>query len=158
MVNIVSGGQTGVDRAALDTAIEAGIPHGGYCPKGRLAEDGQVPAKYELTETDSRDYAARTKQNVIESDATLIFSRGGHLEGGTAKTREFAIAHERPVLVIDEATPVNTAITDLVHFEKDIGFRTLNVAGPRESEAPNLGAYVQEVLAAFFCSIGTAEG
>ena len=73
-LTIVSGGQTGVDRAALDWAIEKGWPHGGYCPKGRIAEDGLIPGKYNLKEIKSGKYRIRTRLNVIHSDATLILS------------------------------------------------------------------------------------
>jgi predicted Rossmann-fold nucleotide-binding protein len=69
---LVSGGQTGVDRAALDVAIACGIPHGGWCPRGRISEAGPIPAHYQLTETDSFKYWVRTERNVIDSDATLI--------------------------------------------------------------------------------------
>jgi hypothetical protein len=73
---IISGGQTGVDRAALDAAIELGIPHGGHCPRGRRAEDGRIPDRYQLTETDSAQYRVRTERNVLDADATLILCRG----------------------------------------------------------------------------------
>ncbi|HEY7840487.1 MAG TPA: putative molybdenum carrier protein, partial [Gammaproteobacteria bacterium] len=92
---IVAGGQTGVDRAALDAAIRHGIAHGGWCPRGRLAEDGTVPDRYALRETNSWDYAERTERNVLDSNGTLILN-SGPLEGGTLLTREFAEEHGRP--------------------------------------------------------------
>src|SRR3954447_2385050 len=89
---IVSGGQTGVDRAALDFAIRRGIPHGGYCPKGRRSESGRIAAKYKLSECASPDYAMRTALNVVHSDGTLILARG-RLEGGTQRTVDLCIEH-----------------------------------------------------------------
>src|SRR5258706_8881055 len=91
---IISGGQTGVDRGALLAAIELGIPHGGYCPRGRLAEDGVIDGRFELTELESPQYHIRTERNVIESDGTIIIHRGP-LFGGTALTEKFACRHNR---------------------------------------------------------------
>ena len=97
---IISGGQTGVDRAALDVAISFGIDHGGFVPKGRKAEDGVIATGYNLTELDTRRYAARTEKNVAHSDGTLIISRGG-LKGGSRLTRTLALSHEKPWLNLD---------------------------------------------------------
>jgi len=97
---IISGGQTGADRAALDVAIKLGIPHGGWIPKGRLAENGMIPAEYKLQEMPTDSYAARTEQNVIDSDGTLIVSHG-KLTGGSELTLEFAIQHKKKLLHID---------------------------------------------------------
>lgn len=130
---IISGGQTGVDRAALDLALELGVPCGGFCPRGRLAEDGPLDDRYPLTETPSADYAQRTEWNVIHSDATLILHRD-RLRGGTALTARLARAHGRPVRVVElaqETDPQGVA-------EWARGFRVLNVAGPRESQAPGI--------------------
>jgi hypothetical protein len=96
----VSGGQTGVDRAALDFAIRRGIPHGGYCPKGRRSESGRIAAKYQLTECASADYAMRTALNVAHSDGTLILTRG-RPEGGTQRTVFLCREYGKPALVID---------------------------------------------------------
>ena len=93
-VKIISGGQTGVDRAALDVAVELEIPHGGWCPKGRLAEDGRIPDSYKLRETTSREYAVRTEQNVLDSDGTLILYRES-ISGGTELTLRLAEKHRR---------------------------------------------------------------
>ena len=101
---VVSGGQTGVDRAALDVALMLGIPCGGWCPKGRLAEDGVIPPHYPLRESDSRDYAYRTRLNVRDSDGTLILHRGV-LNGGTALTLRCARELGRPVFVVDLEHP-----------------------------------------------------
>ncbi|HEY7840847.1 MAG TPA: putative molybdenum carrier protein [Gammaproteobacteria bacterium] len=134
---IVSGGQTGVDRAALDAAIRHGIAHGGWCPRGRLAEGGTVPDRYALRETNSWDYAERTEKNVLDSNGTLILN-SGPLEGGTLLTREFAEEHGRPWLLVDlEAGLDAPAVRDWLRA-RNIG--VLNVAGPRESKRP--GIYV----------------
>ena len=97
---VVSGGQTGVDRAALDVAIYLDIPHGGWCPRGRRAEDGRIPETYQLRETSSRDYASRTEQNILDSDATLILY-AKKLSGGSGLTLRLAQQHRRPVLCVD---------------------------------------------------------
>lgn len=76
-LRVISGGQTGVDRAALDVALELGLPCGGWCPAGRRAEDGPIPARYPLTETAGADYVERTRRNVVEADATLVLCHGG---------------------------------------------------------------------------------
>lgn len=134
---IVSGGQTGVDRAALDTALYADIPCGGWCPKGRLAEDGAIDALYPLEETPTADYAERTKWNARDSDGTLILVQG-NATGGTAYTVDCAHMFRRPLLIADpELTPVQ-AVRDWIQRE---GIRTLNVAGPRESTSP--GSYAK---------------
>ena len=146
-MKIVSGGQTGVDRGALDAAIALGIAHGGWCPRGRSAEDGRIPDRYRLRETDSPEYRVRTEQNVIDSDATLILCRG-HPRGGTELTRQLAIRHRRPCLVIDLD---ERADADKVRrWLADRRVETLNVAGPRESQSPGIGAraaaFLKEVL------------
>jgi len=97
---IISGGQTGADRAALDIALKFNIPHGGWIPKGRIAEDGPLPDKYQLQEMPTTSYPARTEQNVIDSDATLIFSRG-KTTGGTEFTRKMVLKHKRQLVHID---------------------------------------------------------
>jgi hypothetical protein len=145
---VVSGGQTGVDRAALDVAIALGIPHGGWCPRGRRAEDGTVPARYTLVEHASSDYAARTEANVVDSDATLILARGA-LGGGTALTRDLARRLGRPCLVVDlSASPDPRAVRDWL-ATNDVG--ALNVAGPRESQRPGIG----DEARAFLCNVLT---
>lgn len=134
---IVSGGQTGVDRAALDVALELGIPCGGWCPRGRLAEDGPIPERYPLRETRTPRYARRTLWNVRDSDATLILAREP-LGGGTAYTERCARDLERPCLVVPPDAP-DIAILGRVHAwleENDV--EILNVAGPRESGAPGI--------------------
>ena len=144
-LRIVSGGQTGVDRAALDVAIAAGIPHGGWCPRGRRAEDGAIPARYRLREHRSPTYAARTEANVVDSDGTLVLCRGA-LRGGTARTRALARRHRKPCLVVDLDAGVDPAAVRA--WRARDGVRVLNVAGPRESQRPGIGADAARFLAA----------
>jgi hypothetical protein len=132
-----------VDRAALDVARQLAIPHGGWCPRGRLAEDGPIPADYTLCETPAADPAQRTGWNVRDSDATLILARGP-LHGGTALTAERAGAMGRPLEVVDLAKPADPAHTRRWLAERRI--RILNVAGPRESERPGIGDAAADFL------------
>jgi predicted Rossmann-fold nucleotide-binding protein len=127
---IVSGGQTGVDRAALDAAISVGLEHGGWCPRGRLAEDGIIPPEYQLRETWSADYPARTEQNVRDSDGTLILCHGP-LQGGTDLTWRMTQRHAKPCFVVDLSQPPEQAAARQWLNEQQI--ETLNIAGPRES-------------------------
>ena len=144
-MQIISGGQTGVDRAALDAAMELGIPHRGWCPHGRLAEDGRVPDRYQLRESDSPEYSARTLQNVLDSDATLILCRG-RPRGGTELTLRLAQQHRRPNMVVDfDRTP---EAADVRRWLAERQIEILNVAGPRESQSPGIGATAREFLAA----------
>ena len=101
---IISGGQTGADRAALDFAIEHGLPHGGWCPKGRRAEDATIPSQYQLKETPSKNYSHRTEWNVRDSDGTVIFTIKATLTGGSRKTAEFAENHCKPCLHLSAET------------------------------------------------------
>ena len=135
MRRIVSGGQTGVDRGALDAAIFLGIDHGGWCPRGRLAEDGQIPSRYELTETDSAKYPVRTEQNVIDSDGTLILYQREML-GGTSLTSRLAKEHDKPCLAIDLTGPVDYPATRC--WIADHAIEVLNIAGPRESSSSGI--------------------
>jgi hypothetical protein len=144
---IISGGQTGVDRAALEAAIALGIPHGGWCPQGRLAEDGTIPARYALQETDSPQYAVRTERNVRDSDATLIFCRGTPT-GGTEWTWICAQRFGRPCLIVDLDQPVDCRA--LRHWLASVRPNVLNVAGPRESQAPGIQQQVQQLLIRLF--------
>lgn len=144
---IVSGGQSGVDRAALDAALALGIPCGGWCPKGRHAEDGIIPAHYPLTETTSKDYRVRTRRNVREADGTLILSRGP-LSGGTALTRRLAKEMGKPCLVVDLAQ--RPRVSDVRAWLASNNIRTLNVAGPRESSQPGMHALARRLLQRVF--------
>jgi len=140
---IVSGGQTGVDRAALDAAIALAIPHGGWCPKGRLAEDGTIPPVYQLIETELPDYAERTERNVLDSDATLILCRG-QPTGGTELTWRLAQRHGKPHRVVDLQQPIDWSAVR--RWLRKRGTGTLNVAGPRESQCPGIHAQAAEFL------------
>ncbi len=145
-LKIISGGQTGADRAALAWAIKTGIPHGGWCPKGRRAEDGRIPQRYRLEETLSSNYAERTDWNVRDSDGTVIVSLGTALRGGSEKTRQLALAHQKPCEHISKALHGDLARERLWNFITRERIRTLNVAGPRASEEPGVGAFVRWVL------------
>jgi hypothetical protein len=132
---IVSGGQTGVDRAALDTALLLGIPSGGWCPRGRRAEDGPIDARYPLRETPSADYPERTEWNVRDSDGTLVLTRG-RPSGGTAFTIALARRHGRPLLVLDlEQDPDPSEVQ---RWTETSEVAVLNIAGPRESQQPGI--------------------
>jgi hypothetical protein len=130
VVKVISGGQTGVDRAALDTALELGLSCGGWCPQGRLAEDGMIPPYYPIQETPSADYPQRTEWNVRDSDGTLVLTKGSPT-GGTAFTVEVAARLDRPCLIIDLADPPDISVVRTWVTDHDI--RILNIAGPRES-------------------------
>src|SRR5574340_1479478 len=147
-IKIVSGGQTGVDRGALDAAMAVGVAHGGWCARGRLAEDGRIPDSYQLVETESPEYAVRTERNVLQSDATLSLHRG-RLSGGTELTWRLAQAHARPCMRVDwDHGPSPEDVRCWIETQR-VG--VLNVAGPRESQSPGIGAmateFLQQVLA-----------
>jgi hypothetical protein len=144
---IISGGQTGVDRGALDAAIVLGIEHGGWCPQGRIAEDGPIPESYRLDETDSPDYRVRTEQNVVDSDATLILYRG-QLGGGTLLTFQLAEEHHRPCMTVDLDRPLPPA--EIRRWALDNCIEILNVAGPRESQSPDIGQAARDFIIKLF--------
>ena len=148
---IISGGQSGVDRAALDVALELGLPCGGFCPRGRLAEDGPVDVRYPLTETPSADYAQRTEWNLTHSDATLILHRG-RLRGGTALTMRLARSRGKPTRLVDLAKPADPQPV----AEWTRAFRVLNVAGPRESQSPGIYEAARGFLRAVLSRLGEA--
>lgn len=143
---IVSGGQTGVDRAALDVALELGIPCGGWCPKGRRAEDGLIPDVYPLQESPTANYAERTALNVKDSDGTLILSRGP-LRGGTALTKTFAERYGRPFLIVELRDAKPPSIHDWLTTNS---IHVLNVAGPRESSQPGIAQQAAKFLQMMF--------
>lgn len=133
IIQIISGGQTGTDRAALDAAIDCGVPHGGWCPKGRRAEDGVIPEMYHLKETDSPNYEVRTFANVADSDLTLIFSHGLPV-GGSLLTLKLAEEISKPCIHID----LNKPLQGLGDVFSNIGNAVVNIAGPRASEDPHI--------------------
>jgi Circularly permutated YpsA SLOG family len=158
-LTIVSGGQTGADRAALGFAIDHGLAHGGWCPRGRRAEDGPLDPRYQLRETPSEKYDQRTKWNVRDSDATAIFTLTPELHGGTALTREIAERLGKPWLhlVGDDLSSATIAAsaTRLVAFLAEHQVVRLNVAGPRASQAPLVANFVDQVLSAAWRSEST---
>lgn len=153
ITKIVSGGQTGADQGALESALVCNVNHGGWCPKGRRSENGIIPDKYNLKETASSNYLARTEANVVDSDATIIFTIR-KLTGGSLRTMEFAKKHNKPVLHIDigEYTREETVKWILRWFQGDVTKPTppkdcvLNVAGSRESKAPGIQEKVKEII------------
>jgi hypothetical protein len=141
-LRIISGGQTGVDRAALDAALALGIDCGGWCPKGRRAEDGRIADHYPLQETESRDYARRTKANVQDSEGTLIIlnDREATVSGGTRLTVKQAEKSDCALLVINVASDATAAVHAIqtVDWIIENQITVLNVAGPRESGSPGI--------------------
>lgn len=135
---VVSGGQTGVDRAALDAALDAGVACGGWCPRGRRAEDGVIPARYPLKETPGARYIERTRRNVEDSDGTLIVAPATP-GGGTLATLGHARRIGKPVLVVDPAEGLGEAgLAPVTAWLDRHRIRVLNVAGPRESGHPGI--------------------
>src|SRR5262249_50774009 len=142
-----SGGQTGADRAALDWAIAHDIPHGGWCPKGRLAEDGPIDPRYQLQETPTAHYAQRTEcRNVRDSDGTVVFSIKAMLTGGSRKTFDLAREQGKPVLHLWRKGGPDYPEGLLRWFLGEYQIRILNVAGPRASHEPGVAAFVAQVL------------
>jgi hypothetical protein len=144
ITKIVSGGQTGADRGALDAAIYAHIPHGGWCPKGRLAEDGTIPPKYDLQETGSKNYLQRTEWNVRDTDCTLVFTYGP-VSGGTKRTVDFAAKHGKSCHIADLKGTDSKLVVEHIcqwllgnieeeEFPHPPRHLVLNVAGPRGSK------------------------
>jgi hypothetical protein len=151
---ILSGGQTGADRAALDFAIRFGIPHAGWCPLGRRAEDGRLDARYNLRETPSLKYDERTRWNVRDSDATLVVTIQAKPTGGTALTLGVARQQSKPCLHIarEKISSVLEAGEQLAEFLAEHQVERLNVAGPRASQEPDIAAFVDELLIAAIAS------
>lgn len=148
VARVVSGGQTGVDSAALDVALRLGLPCGGWVPRGRVNEEGPIDPHYPLEETPSRRLVQRTAWNVRDSDATLILTRG-RLTGGSALTKRLAGAHAKPSLHIDLAAlaPADAAARILSWLDTIAG-ATLNIAGPRRSNDPEIYEIASRVIEA----------
>ena len=130
---IISGGQTGVDRAALDAAIELGTRHAGFIPKGRLSEDGSIPLRYNIIELENEDYSDQTLKNVQYSNGTLILHKG-EIAGGTALTEEFCYLEKKAVLIINILDEITVIRVNLDTWLETNTISILNIAGPRESE------------------------
>ena len=140
---LVSGGQTGADRAALDWALDHGFACGGWCPRGRAAEDGPLDGRYPLAETPSVDYRQRTDWNVRDSDATVIFSLSKRLSGGSRETRDCARRRRKPCLHLHPHVDAPGLLRAFLDAHRP---KVLNIAGPRASKEPQVGAFVREVL------------
>ena len=154
-VKIVSGGQTGVDRAALDIALEHGIEAGGWCPTGRLDEFGRIPERYPLKEMENGGFTERTLQNVKDSDGTVVVYPG-KLSGGTEQTALFCVEQRRPRELIDASTVSTEEAARLIfNFVRDNKIDVLNVAGPRQSEWPRGYEYASRALDIFLNSIAS---
>lgn len=139
---IVSGGQTGVDRAGLEAAIAYDLDHGGWCPRGRLSEDGTIPSRYQLKEMDTAEYPPRTEQNVIDSDATLILYEQT-LKGGSLLTERLAKRWAKPYLTLSLERAVPNELRVWLNATRP---KTLNVAGPRERTSPGIETRALEFL------------
>ena len=149
---IISGGQTGADRAALDFAIKHNIPHGGWVPRGRQAEDGRIHDRYQLQEMPTESHRARTEQNVIDSDGTVIISHGKPTgKSGSGYTAKMARKHGRPRLHLDMMKlTVNEAAERLREWIADNNITVLNVAGPRQSKDPDIYDTALELMQSTF--------
>ena len=154
MFSIVSGGQSGVDRGALDAALQAAVPCGGWCPADGMAEDGCIDARYGLQRLPQGGYARRTRRNVEDSDATLILYFG-ELEGGTALTAACCEQLGSPLLLVDalETTPEQAALRAREFILRHAVLR-LNVAGPRASKTPPAYAYASRTVARLLALMG----
>jgi len=150
-MTIISGAQTGVDRAALDAAMSCGLDYGGSIPRNRRAEDGPVDARYAaLTELQSDDYTTRTRRNVLDAEATLILCPGSP-EGGTALTEHIALELGRPVLIVDiDKKTYRSSIDSIRAWLTTLAPAVLNIAGPRESKNPGLYTRALNILEKVF--------
>lgn len=152
---IISGGQTGADIAAIDAAISCSVSYGGLLPKGRKCENGIVPLTYSnFSESHSKDYLYRTRQNVINSDGTLIFSKN-EPTGGTLRTIDFAIKNKKPHIVIinPNLTILDNDILKIIKFITDNKITILNVAGPKATKCPGMYDYVYSVMTSILNNI-----
>tara|TARA_R110000868_G_scaffold2930_6_gene19989 strand:- start:39139 stop:39621 length:483 start_codon:yes stop_codon:yes gene_type:complete len=154
---LISGGQTGIDRGALDAALSRAFPCGGWCPRGRRAEDGPIPARYPLTELDSANYLDRTRRNVAEADATLILAHGP-LSGGTKATEKHARKTGKRFLTLDlDGVSAAQAVARICAWIETERIGVLNVAGPRESSRPGTSAAAADLLGAVLDRVSSSS-
>jgi len=147
----ISGGQTGADRAALDVAIRHGFPHGGWCPKGRSAEDGRIGGQYRLFETPSANYLQRTEWNVRDTEGTIVLGLSKDATGGSLRTINFARKHKKLCLRISPFSAGYQPALALQRFVAEHGIKHLNIAGSRESKEPGVWKWTYQLLEeAFF--------
>lgn len=151
MIKIISGGQTGVDRASLDAAIDLGLECGGFCPKGRRSEDGIIPTKYPLTETSTDQYPERTELNVKSGDGTLVVI-DREPDKGTSLTISLCKLYHKPYLIADLAR--ENAETEVIHWIEENKIDILNVAGNRESVSPGINIRTYKFLVTIFSKLG----
>lgn len=152
-MKIISGGQTGVDRAALDVALKNGIECGGWCPAGRLDELGRIPGRYPVWELEHGGFTERTLQNLKDADGTVIIYPG-KLSGGTEQTVRFCLEQQRPHQLLDTSKiPTEEAARLIADFVRNHKIDTLNVAGPRESEWPEGYDYAFRALETFLANL-----
>ena len=159
-LKIISGGQTGVDRAALEVALRHGTECGGWCPAGRLDEFGKIPDHYPVQELQYGSFAERTLQNVKDSDATVVIYLA-ELRGGTEQSVRFCVELERPYQSIDASTIATEDAAKLImDFVRKNKIDILNIAGPRQSEWPEGYDYISRVLEIFLtiCSHRSMSG
>lgn len=144
---IISGGQTGADRAGLDAAIELGIPHGGWCPKGRRAEDGKIDDKYNLLETTSTSYDQRTRNNAKESDGTVVIcSFEKRNSPGTVLTMRLLKEQNKPFIMFFTNGDIDIYKQALADYIKNENIKVLNVAGNRESVSPGVYKFAKQLI------------
>ncbi len=172
IAKIISGGQTGVDRGAIEAALELGFPYGGLIPKGRLAEDGIVPLKFDqMEEAPNKNYIFRTEWNVVHSDATLIISPydelhpdgASALSGGSKRTSQFCDKHSKPCCMIFNMNASNNVYSTLCWLKRtkeDFGLKdgvVLNVAGPRESKRIGVQAITRKFISELIAAATTVD-
>ena len=151
---IISGGQTGVDRGALDAALDADFACGGSCPEDRAAEDGTIPLRYPVTPLPGAGYPERTLRNVLDSDGTAIIAPGA-LTGGTLLTKSLCEREQRPNLVVDATTMAEADAAAVIEcFVREKRIRVLNVAGPRQSLWPAGHAFVHQAIRRLLEQVG----
>ena len=146
---IISGGQTGVDQGALDYALENSVPCGGWCPKGRLCENGKIPEKYPVRECESKEYPYRTEKNVIDSDGTLIIIKNS-ADRGTGLTKRLCEKHNKPIIIIDIIGSHGDQRESIQEWINTNNISVLNIAGNRESFSEGIQEKTKDLLLYLF--------